>query len=1268
MHLKAGTRLNALGLNTRILLLTGLPLVATAAIATVVVHWSTRRFVEDAIGDQMVMQARIVAHLVAIAEQERPTGMAPEAINRHLKEIAAFARQRRNYDYEFWITDSSGRAYLRTEGVDFTFKADQPQAGAFLPLLDTRGDHTDVVVQESRKREIDDFAYKYVGVSGVDAPRIVQVGYRTDSLLRKLALKSFLLAVGVAALLLAMGFLVCFMLRRMLTVPLDQLVRAAKAVEAEEYTVGALDQVRARGDELGRLASVFEDMAVKLATRYESLVNLMRSAVIKMRGDCVITFANTYASELFGFTNSELVGSHLSRLLPPEEQEEVQRRIDSLKAEDVQVNAVNQNVTQSGQRVWMSWSNRVIRPGEGKDRELLCVGNDITESKRHEQALAASEAKTRRILETSIEGFWLIDNNAATVEVNDAMCQILGRPRDEIVGRRIFDFTDEENTRVFKENVARRARGESGTYEVSLLKPDGSLIPCRVSAMPLLDERGVKTGSFAMFTDITEQKRAEREVLAAMDKAEAATKAKSAFLATISHEIRTPMNAIINMTDLALDTELTPKQQQYVSVAHSSAKSLLGIINDILDFSKIEADKLELEEAPFSLRQVLEEVTETFRVKVMEKHVELITHVPAGVPDQLIGDALRLRQVVTNLVGNAFKFTHQGEVAVQVSTATGSADGGPTPPGKLDLLVTVRDTGIGIAKEQQDRLFQAFTQADSSTSRKYGGTGLGLAISRRLARMMSGDLKFESEPGVGTTFFFTARLGYDETQQRAAPTAPEQVRQRPVLIVEDNATSRELMETLFAGWSIPAVAVASAEEGLALLADRNGPHGQDPFGLAVLDWLLPGMNGLDAAERIRANEHTRSLPILIVSAYAGKEEEARCEEIGVNVFLPKPITASSLFDAVIESEGARAHAARRGLEAPIEQEFAGVRALLAEDNEANQMVAIELLSRLGIDLDVAGDGRKAVEMARAHPHRYAAILMDMQMPEMDGLEATRVLRADPTVPALPIIAMTANAMKHDLDACLAAGMNDHVTKPIDRKALLATLRRWLPRSERPVHRPSSARPVVDANEGDQPELEGINVQSTLARLGLGFESLKKMLIRFGEGQPRMLEDLRAAVAAVDPAAVARLAHAIAGAAGNLGADALREAAKILESAGREGRRDLQVLLAAVEERATVVLRSIASLRPAQAQEPAPSGRPFDPGKLREALERLSVSLDSLDPSACEAVLGDIAALGAPPDLAAELVRIRELTEGYEYDEAAALVAAILDGLKGGMGS
>ena len=301
MRLKAGRWLSGLGLNARILLLGGLPLVATAVITTFVVHWSTRRFVEDAIGDQMVMQARIVAHLVAIAEQERPTGMTPEAINRHLKEIAHFAKEQKNYDYEFWITDSSGKVCLGTEGVEFTFKADQPQAGVFLRLLDGRSDHADVVVQESRKREIDPFVYKYVGVSGVDRPRIVEVGYKTDSLLAELALKNYLLAAGVAGLLLATGVLAYFTLRRMLTVPLDQLIRAAKAVEAEEYQVGALKKVCARGDELGRLASVFEDMVVRLATRYESLVNFMRSVVIKIRGDCVITFANAYATELLGF-------------------------------------------------------------------------------------------------------------------------------------------------------------------------------------------------------------------------------------------------------------------------------------------------------------------------------------------------------------------------------------------------------------------------------------------------------------------------------------------------------------------------------------------------------------------------------------------------------------------------------------------------------------------------------------------------------------------------------------------------------------------------------------------------------------------------------------------------------------------------------------------------------------------------------------------------------------------------------------------------------
>src|SRR6516162_5420944 len=318
MHLKAGRWFSRPGLNTRILLLAGLPLVMTALITTIVVHLSARRFVEDEIGDQMIMQARIVAHLVAIAEQKRPEGMTPEEINRHLKEIARFAKENKKYDYEFWVTDGSGKVYMGTEGVEFTFKADQPQAGAFLRLLDGGPDRADFVVQESRQRELDKHIYKYVGVSGVDRPRIVEVGYRTDSLFAELAFKNYLLAAAVAGLLLATGCLVYFALRRELTLPLDQLIRAARAVEAEQYQMGALSSVRARGDELGRLASVFEDMVGKLGTRYESLVNFMRAVVVKVNGDRIITFANAYSAELLGYTNTELVGQPLDLIIPTE--------------------------------------------------------------------------------------------------------------------------------------------------------------------------------------------------------------------------------------------------------------------------------------------------------------------------------------------------------------------------------------------------------------------------------------------------------------------------------------------------------------------------------------------------------------------------------------------------------------------------------------------------------------------------------------------------------------------------------------------------------------------------------------------------------------------------------------------------------------------------------------------------------------------------------------------------------------------------------------
>ena len=747
--------------------------------------------------------------------------------------------------------------------------------------------------------------------------------------------------------------------------------------------------------------------------------------------------------------------------------------------------------------------------------------------------------------------------------------------------------------------------------------------------------------------DVTERKEQERALRLAKAKAEEATATKSMFLANMSHEIRTPMNAILNMTGLALEADLPAKPHQFVSVAHSSARNLLGILNDILDFSKIEADKLELENAPFSLREVLEEVTETFRSVVIQKHVELITHALPSVPDNLRGDALRFRQVLTNLVSNAFKFTDTGEVLLKVEPVERTSS-------DIFLRVSVRDTGIGIPEEQQARLFQSFTQADSSTTRKYGGTGLGLVISRRLARLMGGDLTFESIPGTGTTFFFTARLGV-EASETPVRTVPPALAERPILIVEDTETSRELLETLLRSWAIPTVSVTSAEEGLALLDLRNRQGGRDPFGLVVLDWMLPGMNGLDAAERIRARDETRTLPIVLISAYAGKEEEARCAALGVNVFLPKPITASSLLDAVVEAQGARVHAARRRLDAPLEQEF-DARVLLAEDNEANQMVATELLTRLGIALEIANNGREAVEMLTAAPDRYAAVLMDVQMPVMDGLAATRALREMPQVRNLPIIAMTANAMKADLDACLAAGMNDHVTKPIERKALLQTLRRWLPArvksSTTPPQNPT-ARGTTDA-----PRLEGIDVAGSLERLGLEFESFRRMLVKFADGRDATFGPLRAAVASGDCDAVARHAHAIAGASGNLGADDLRNAAKALERAGRDGERDLAALHRDLEARAAIVFDSIDRL--AKVFEPA-STEPESlvvPAEARSVLTRLHSALGDFDLSAATSALAELDRI--VPRGATSLARLRQHVDGYEYDEARVIVTRLLE--------
>ena len=672
----------------------------------------------------------------------------------------------------------------------------------------------------------------------------------------------------------------------------------------------------------------------------------------------------------------------------------------------------------------------------------------LVEQQAAAEALRQAEEKYHSIFENAVEGIFQSTPDGRFISVNPAMARMYGYDSPEELTKGITNIGQQVYANsADKEKFGRMIAEQDGVhgFEYLVNRRDGSTFWASENSRVVRDSQGALLYFEGTIQDITDRKRAQEEMQRAKEAADAANNAKSGFLAMMSHEIRTPMNAIINMNHLALETQLTRKQNQYLTVVDSSARGLLALINDILDFSKIEAGKLDLETAPFSLRGLLEEVTHSFRGRVLEKHVEFIVYVPLDVPDQLVGDSLRLRQVLINLVGNAFKFIEKGEVVLRVQVQP-QAECGETADHDEEMItlkVSVRDSGIGIPKEKQGQLFNAFTQADSSTSRKYGGTGLGLAICKKLVDLMGGTLTIDSEPGKGSTFWFSANFRYSRVEARRQLAAPSGIRDLRTLVVEDNPNSQDLLRMMFESYGMSCEVVDSGEKGLELLEGTPaGPASSQGFNLMVLDWLLPGINGIETAERVRQQYNGEQLPIIMISAFAGKEEEAQATEVGIDHFLPKPITASTLYDAILHVNGVTAgHEAHRRDVGIADAEFHGVQLLLAEDNEANQFVAEEILTAAGFELDIVNNGREALEQYKQKP--YAAILMDVQMPEMDGLEATRCIREELQGRPLPIIAMTANAMKSEEEACRAAGMDDFVTKPVDRAVLFKALRKWI---------------------------------------------------------------------------------------------------------------------------------------------------------------------------------------------------------------------------------
>ncbi len=668
-------------------------------------------------------------------------------------------------------------------------------------------------------------------------------------------------------------------------------------------------------------------------------------------------------------------------------------------------------------------------------QEYNCAfARDVTERKEAENALRESEAILRAIIESTGDGILVVDRQGKVTHANTRFAELWRLP-DELVQAR----DDEQLLRYVLNQLAdpeaflARVRQLYRTCQEdldTLRFKDGRILE-RYSCP--LTRAGEIVGRIWCFRDISQRKRAEDQLRQAKAAAEAASQAKSEFLANMSHEIRTPMNGIIGMTELALATELSPEQREYVAMAKDSADSLLRIINEILDYSKIESGKLALQAAPFSLRGCLAESLSPLAVRADEKGLELLCDVASDVPDRLVGDPGRIRQVLTNLVGNAVRFTEAGEVVVRVTVAEEGDDA-------VKLHVSVTDTGIGIPPEKQRTIFQAFEQVDASAARRHGGTGLGLAIAARLVRLMGGDLRVESRPGQGSTFHFTSRLAQPGAPGPQEASPPAGLESLPILVVDDNAASRDLLERILSDWHMSPQTAPDAQAALERL-DCARRHGR-ALPLVLLDANLPGDDGFALAERIAQDPTLAGSVIMTIASAARYRDVARCKELGTAACLTKPIRQAALLEAILTALGRRA--GEPAEHADIEPDAAPgrcLRVLLAEDNLVNQRLAVRVLEKAGHAVTVANNGREA--LAAMDRHEFDVVLMDVQMPEMDGLEAVAAIRkrqAETARPHVPVIALTAHAMKGDRDRCLAAGMDAYLSKPLHAADLLRALR------------------------------------------------------------------------------------------------------------------------------------------------------------------------------------------------------------------------------------
>jgi PAS domain S-box-containing protein len=868
----------------------------------------------------------------------------------------------------------------------------------------------------------------------------------------------------------------------------------------------------------------------------EVILDSLVEHVIHHDKEMKILWPNRAACESAGLTREELIGRHCYEIWP--QRSDPCPDCPVLKAVETDQPQEVQKSTPDG-KMWF------IRGYPVRDILGNAVGGvevtlDVTERQRAQEELRESEEKYSKLFRYSNDAIFLHDLEGNILDVNQKVLDLFGYTKKEILSLKISDLHPPQMQDKCRWAFDKISEDEFVAFEIGFQKRNGKVFTAEVSSS--LFGIGGKKVIQGIVRDITERKRAEAIMRKTKEKAEEANRLKSQFLANMSHEIRTPMNAVIGMTDITLDTNLTDEQRDYLNTVKLSARALLELLNDILDLSKIEADKIEIENIDFDLRVTVEGVVDTLAPKASAKGLELACMIHHQVPSLLRGDPGRIRQILVNLLGNAIKFTEKGEVIVGVDLQEETKN-------QATLLFSVTDTGMGIPKENLKYIFESFTQADGSTTRKYGGTGLGLSICKRLIELMKGQIGVDSEPGKGSRFWFSVTLEKQEELREELPTPPD-IRGMRVLVVDDNKTNRTILVKMLESFGCSAEAVERGSQAIDIL--KRAARKEKLFDLVLLDMLMPGMNGEQVLRTIKKDAEIKNTTVIILTSLGERGDAARLEHLGCAGYLLKPIKQSQLFDTIITILSRQSRATEPKSSSIVtrhtiaEEKRRRIRLLLAEDNPMNQKLAIALLKRAGYLVDAVENGRMVIEALERKT--YDLILMDVQMPEMDGTETTKEIRAgEGKQKHIPVIAMTAHAMKGDRERCLQAGMDDYISKPIEPQELLHAIRKWTTSSP---PKAITGQKVSKEEAADQGAV--LHAEEAIARFDGDEEFFKEMLWEFLKYAPEQMKTLYQAIGKGQAKEVERVAHGIKGAAANLGAKGIAEVCLKLELLGRTG--------------------------------------------------------------------------------------------------------------------